>query len=109
VSVYREEAHAQRRYEYRPLDKVKNPRRLRDPVLVAMAEKLTRPEGRALDRRGVCTVEPVFGVIQAVLGFGQLLLRGLKKIGGEWALVCLAYNVKRLHRLGAGLRLAATG
>jgi len=109
VSVYREDAPAQQRYEYRPLDKVKSPRRLRDPVLVAMAEKLKSPEGRALDRRGVCTVEPVFGVIQAVLGFGQLLLWGLEKVGGEWALVCLAYNVKRLHRLRAGLGLAATG
>jgi hypothetical protein len=109
VSVYREDAHAPRRYEYRPLDKVKNPRRLRDPVLVAMAEKLKSPEGRALYRRRVCTVEPVFGVMKAVLGFGQLLLRGLKKVGGEWALVCLAYNVKRLHRLGARLGLAAAG
>jgi len=109
VSVYREDAHAQRRYDCRPLDKVKNPRRLRDPALVAMAEKLTRPEGRALDRRRGCTGEPVFGVMKAVLGFGQLLLRGLKKVGGEWALVCLAYNVKRLHRLGAGLGLAGAG
>jgi len=109
VSVYREDAPAQQRYEYRPLDKVKSPRRLRDPVLVAMAEKLTRPEGRALDRRRGCTVEPVFGVIKAVLGFGQLLLRGLKKVGGEWALVCLAYNLKRLHRLGAGLSVAWAG
>ena len=54
-------------------------------------------------------MEPVFGVMKAVLGFGQLLLRGLKKVGGEWALVCLAYNVKRLHRLGARLGLAAAG
>ena len=73
---------------------------------VAMAEKLKRPEGRALDRRRLCTVEPVFGVIQAVLGFGPFLLRGLQKVRGEWALVCLAYNGKRLHRLGAGLGLA---
>ena len=102
VSVYREDAHAQRRYEYRPLDKVKNPRKLKDPVLVAMAKKLKRPEGRALYRRGVCTVEPVFGVIKPVLGFGQLLLRGLEKVGGEWALVWLGSNVKRLHGLGAG-------
>jgi len=109
VSVHREEAHAQRRYDYRPLDKIQSPRRLSDPVLVAMAEKLTRPEGRALDRRRGCTVEPVFGVMKAVLGFGQLLLRGLKKVGGEWALECLAYNVKRLHRLGAGLGLAGGG
>jgi len=48
VSVYRKDAHVQRRYEYRPLDKVKNPRRLKDPVWVAMAKKLKRPEGRAL-------------------------------------------------------------
>ena len=74
-----------------------------------MAEKLTRPEGRALDRRRGCTVEPVFGVIKAVLGFGQFVLPGLKKVSGEWALACLAYNVKRLHRLGAGLSLAGAG
>ena len=37
-------------------------------------------------------MEPVFGVIQAVLGFGPFLLRGLQKVRGEWALVCLAYN-----------------
>jgi len=109
VSVYREDAHAQRRYDYRPLDKIKRPKRITDPVLVAMAEKLKSPEGRALDRRQTCTVEPVFGVIKAVLGFRQFLLRGLKKVGGEWALVCLAHNLRRLHRLGAGLRLAATG
>ena len=74
-----------------------------------MAEKLKSPEGRALDRRRVCTVEPVFGVMKAVLGFGQLLLRGLEKVGGEWALVWLASNVKRLHELGAGLGLAWAG
>ena len=37
-------------------------------------------------------MEPVFGVIQAVLGFGPFLVRGLQKVRGEWALVCLAYN-----------------
>ena len=101
-SVHWEEAHAPRRYDSRPLDKLQSPRRLRDPVWVAMAEKLKRPEGRALDRRRLCPVEPVFGVIQAVLGFGPFLLRGLQKVRGEGALVCLAYNGKRLHRLGRG-------
>gem|GEM_PF-425588 len=105
-SVHRAEAHAPRRYDDRPLDKVRSPRRLRDPVWVAMAEKLKTPEGRALDRRRLCTVEPAFGVIQAVLGFGPFLVRGLQKVRGEWALVCLAYNGKRLHRLEAGLGLA---
>jgi hypothetical protein len=50
-------------------------------------------------------VEPVFGIIKAVFGFRQFLLRGMRKVGGKWNLVCLAYNLKRLHRLGAGLRL----
>jgi len=69
----------------------------------AEAEKLRTPEGRALYRRRACTVEPIFGVIKAVLGFGQFLLLGLQKVLGKWTLVCPAYNLKRLRRLGAGL------
>jgi transposase len=106
VSVHREDAHAERRYDYRPLDKIKPPKALKDPVLVAMADKLKTPEGKAVYRQRACTVEPVFGILKAVLGFRQFLLRGLKKVSGEWNLVCLAYNLKRLHRLGAGLKLA---
>ena len=45
------------------------------------------------------TVEPVFGVIKAVLGFAGFSLRGLEKVEGEWTLVALAYNCKRLHKL----------
>jgi hypothetical protein len=48
------------------------------------------------------TVEPAFGIIKSVLGFRRFLLRGLEKVELEWALVCTAYNLKRLHRL-AGL------
>lgn len=99
VSVHREEAHAERRYDYRPLDKIKPPRKITDPVLLAMAQKLKTEAGRAIYRLRACTVEPVFGIIKAVMGFRQFLLRGLKKVSGEWNLVCLAYNLKRLHRL----------
>jgi len=55
------------------------------------------------------TVEPVFGILKSVLGFRRFLLRGLAKVQLEWTLVCAAYNLKRLHRLGAGLKLAAAG
>ena len=48
----------------------------------------------------------MFGILKAALCFRQFLRRGLKQISGEWNLVCLAYNLKRLHRLGAGLKLA---
>ena len=41
--------------------------------------------------------------------FGVYLLRGLPKVELEWGLVCLAYNLKRLHRMGAGRKMAARG
>ena len=99
VSVHREDAHAERRYDYRPPEKCTPPRKITHPVLLAMAAKLKTAEGRALYRRRACTVEPVFGVIKQALGFRQFLLRGLSKVTAEWNLVCLAYNLKRLHRL----------
>jgi hypothetical protein len=109
VGVHREEAHDPRPLRLPPAGQDQAPKRLRDSVLVAMAKKLKTPEGRALYRRRACTVEPVFGVIKAVLGFRQFLLRGLQNVRGEWALVCLAYNLKRLHRLGVGRALAGAG
>jgi transposase len=107
ISVRREDTHAQRRYDYRPLEKINPPRRITDPRLSAMAEKLKTPAGKLTYRQRACTVEPVFGIIKACLGFRQFLLRGFRKVSGEWNLICLAYNLKRLHRLGAGLKLAS--
>lgn len=46
-------------------------------------------------------VEPVFGIIKQALGFRQFLLRGKDKAGGEWDLVCMAYNLKRMHVMAA--------
>jgi hypothetical protein len=45
------------------------------------------------------TVEPVFGIIKSVMGFRQFMLRGLDAVRGEWTLVCMAWNLKRLHTL----------
>ena len=99
VSVHREDAHAERRYDYRPPERMKPPKKITDPVLLAMAEKLKTEEGRAIYRKRACTAEPTFGIIKQGMGFRQFLLRGFKKVSGEWNLVCLAYNLKRLHTL----------
>ena len=69
---------------------------------VKMAYKLSTELGKAIYRLRKCTVEPVFGIIKAVLGFRQFLLRGLAAADGEWCLVCLAYNIKRYHTLSLG-------
>ena len=67
-----------------------------------MAYKLRTKIGHALYRLRKSTVEPVIGIIKEVLGFRQFSLRGLLAAGGEWTLVCLAYNLKRLHTLQVG-------
>lgn len=66
---------------------------------VQMAYKLQTEMGRAIYRLRKMTVEPVIGLIKEVLGFRQFSLRGLGAAAGEWCLVCLAFNLKRLHVL----------
>ena len=66
---------------------------------VKMAYKLQTEIGQAIYRLRKCTVEPVIGLIKEVLGFRQFSLRGLKAATGEWCLVCLAFNLKRMHTL----------
>ena len=65
-----------------------------------MAARLATEEGRARYRRRKAIVEPVFGWIKEVLGFRRFSVRGEVKARGEWNVVCLAVNLKRLHRLG---------
>ena len=67
-----------------------------------MAYKLRTTIGKAIYRLRKSTVEPVIGIIKEVLGFRQFSLRGLFAADGEWTLVCLAYNLKRLHTLHVG-------
>jgi transposase len=64
-----------------------------------MAHKLRTATGKALYRLRKCTVEPVIGIIKEAMGFRQFSLRGQENVTGEWCLVCLAYNLRRLHVL----------
>lgn len=100
VAVGRQDNHDQRRYDYRPSSVTDKPaKKITHPTLLAMREKLQTDEGRRLYRLRKQTVEPVFGIIKSVMGFVRFLLRGLEKVRGEWSLVSLAYNFKRLWKL----------
>jgi hypothetical protein len=66
------------------------------PATVRMAERLASKEGQAHYRRRKAIVEPVFGWIKHAMGFRQFSLRGLDKVTGEWGLVCLALNMRRM-------------
>ena len=65
----------------------------------AMAHRLKTPEGRALYALRKQTPEPVFGIIKSALGFRQFSLRGLENVHGEWSLVTMAWNLKRMFVL----------
>jgi transposase len=65
----------------------------------AMAYRLKTPEGRNLYALRKQTPEPVFGIIKSVLGFRQFSLRGLENVRGEWSLVTMAWNIKRIFAL----------
>jgi len=65
----------------------------------AMAHRLATPEGKKLYGLRKQTPEPVFGIIKSVMGFRQFLLRGLAKVRGEWSLVTMAWNMKRIFAL----------
>lgn len=68
-------------------------------AVTEMKHRLKTRDGRALYAKRKSTVEPVFGIIKAVMGFRQFLLRGVESVRGEWDLVCMAWNLKRLHVL----------
>ena len=62
----------------------------------AMRHRLATLAGKAAYAIRKQTVEPVFGIIKSVMGFRQFSMRGVRKVTGEWTLVCLAWNVKRM-------------
>src|SRR6266436_6359291 len=69
--------------------------------LAAMSHRLQTPEGKKLYALRKQIPEPVFGIIKSVMGFRQFLLRGLDQAQGEWSLVTMAWNMKRMYALAA--------
>ena len=70
-------------------------------ALTAMKHRLQTAAGKQFYAKRKSTVEPVFGIIKEVMGFRRFMLRGIDAVTGEWTLVCIAFNLKRLCRLSA--------
>ncbi len=70
-------------------------------VLTAMKHRLKTEVGKQFYAKRKSTVEPVFGIIKEVMGFRHFMLRGINAVTGEWTLVCIAFNLKRLCTLSA--------
>jgi transposase len=70
--------------------------------VAAMIWRLRTPQGKQLYGLRKQTPEPVFGIIKSVMGFRQFLLRGLDRVRGEWSLVTMSWNIKRMYTLSLG-------
>jgi transposase len=71
--------------------------------VTAMAHRLQTKAGKALYALRKQMPEPVFGIIKSTMGFRQFSLRGLEKVRGEWKLVTMAWNIKRLFVLAGAV------
>ncbi len=67
-----------------------------------MKVRLKTEEGRRLYVARKATAESVYGIIKQAMGFHWFLTRGLEAVRSEWALVCIAYNIRRLYALRSG-------
>jgi len=97
VAIGRTQPH--RPYDFRPPPAAKTRRLITEPWRLEMKAKLETEDGKALYKKRKQTVEPVFGIIKAAMGFRNFRLRGLSKVATEWTLIALAYNCRRIARL----------
>ena len=91
-----------RQTHYPPLSErfAKTPSAPENPTpLETMVHRLKTPEGKNLYALRKQTPEPVFGIIKSVMSFRQFSMRGLEKVRGEWSLVTMAWNIKRMFTL----------
>jgi hypothetical protein len=94
-----------REAHYPPLaDRLRGPTPLADDAssVERMKHCLRTAAGREVYASRKCMIEPTFGIIKSVMGFHQFLLRGLDCVRGEWSLVTMAWNIKRMHALSLG-------
>jgi transposase len=69
----------------------------KDTAFGRMVRKMKTKRGRDRYRARKHIGEPPFGWIKSVLGFRQFSLRGIDKVTGEWDLVALAVNLRRMN------------
>ena len=65
-----------------------------------VAHRLETTVANALYKLRKEAVEPVFGIVKEMLGFGRFSMRGKDQANTEWEPVGLSMNIKRLHKLG---------
>jgi transposase len=99
IALGRERHHAGWRKRFAPTPKAPP---ASATAMQKMAHRLKTPEGKQRYALRKQTPEPVFGSIKSAMGFRQFLLRGLNNAKGEWNLVTMSWNIRRMFALSPG-------
>ncbi len=99
ISVHAEAKELRRKHDFRPQTETAKKLQTRSAFVLEMKARMEQDEARQRYRLRKQTVEPVFGIMKKCMGFTQFHLRGLEKVSGEWQLLALAYNCKRLWNM----------
>jgi len=73
----------------------------REYLAEKMAKKLQTEQAKEQLKKRRYSIEPVFGILKHNMGFRRFNLRGHEKVRTEWLIMCIAYNIKKLHQLSA--------
>jgi len=76
------------------------------PALARQRAKQQDPEKQKLLRQRETIVEPVFGVIKQARGFRRWTVRGLENVRTQWALICTAFNLRKMYKAWEAGQLA---
>ena len=71
-------------------------RESREELQKAMRQKLLTEQGKNKYKKRLYTVEPIFGHLKYNLGYRNFLLRTLEKVRGEFKLMCIGYNLRKI-------------
>lgn len=96
IALGRERHHAGWRKRFAPAPKAPP---ASATAMQKMGHRLKTPQGKKLYALRKQTPEPVFGIIKSAMGFRQFLLRGLDDVKGEWNLVAMSWNIRRMFAL----------
>lgn len=98
-------AEKREKHHLSPQERFAEPPPLSEDATAVMqaSHRLKTQEGKKLYAKRKSTVEPVFGIIKSVMGFRQFMMRGVEKAKGEWNLVAICWNIKRLHKIRANM------
>lgn len=75
-------------------------------AVMRQREKRGDPAQQALLRQRKAIVEPVFATIKQAMGFRRWTVRGLENVRTQWALLCAAFNLKKMYKHWASGQLA---